>query len=85
MKIGVVKNLHIGAYCCPSKINTYRALFREFRDVFSWTYKEMLGIDPNIVVHEIKMYLDAKVVQQCIRLVHPKKATGIKAEFKKLL
>ena len=32
------------------------ALFKKLKDVFAWTYEEILGIDPSIVVHEIKTY-----------------------------
>ena len=35
------------------EINTYKALFQEFWDIFSWSYKEMSSIDPNIFIHEI--------------------------------
>ena len=44
------------------EIQTYKALFQEFHDVFAWSYEEMPGIDPAIVVHEIKTYPDAKPV-----------------------
>jgi hypothetical protein len=45
----------------------------------------MPGIDPDIVVHEIKTYLDAKPVRQQIHTVHPRKAAAIKLEVEKLL
>jgi hypothetical protein len=45
----------------------------------------MLGIDPAIVVHEIKTYPRAKPVQQCLRPVHPRKVAAIKLEVEKLL
>jgi len=45
----------------------------------------MLFIHPNIVVHENKMYLDAKQVWKRLCLVHHKKAAGIKDEVGKLL
>ena len=45
----------------------------------------MPGIDPSIVVHEIKTYPTAKPVRQKLRQVHPRKATAIKAEIEKLL
>ena len=45
----------------------------------------MLGIDPSIVVHEIKTYPDAKPVYQKLRRVHSRKATAIKEEVEKLL
>ena len=45
----------------------------------------MLGIDPSIVVHEIKTYPTVKPVRQRLRQVHPRKAAAIKAEIEKLL
>lgn len=45
----------------------------------------MLGIDPNIGVHETKTYPDVNLVRQCLRLVHPQKVAIIKAKFEKLL
>ena len=45
----------------------------------------MLGINPSIMVHEIKTYPLVKPVRQKIRQVHPRKATTIKAEIEKLL
>jgi len=53
--------------------------------VFDWSYEEMPGIDPSIVVHEIKNYLDAKPVRQCLRQIHPRKVAAIKVEVEKLL
>ena len=45
----VVENVHIDANCSPDEITIYTALFKEFRDVFAWSYEEMPGIDPSIV------------------------------------
>jgi hypothetical protein len=45
----------------------------------------MPGIDPNIVEHEIKTYLNAKPIRQCLRDVNPRKAPVIKVEVEKLL
>lgn len=56
IKSDIIKNLHISASCSPSEIKTCKALFQEFRDVFSWTCEEMAGINPNLVVHDIKTY-----------------------------
>jgi hypothetical protein len=84
-KTDVVENIHVGKSCSPSELEIYNALFREFRDVFAWSYEEMPGIDSSIVEHEIKMYPDVKPVRQRLRQVHPKKAAAIKAEVEKLL
>ena len=45
----------------------------------------MPGIDPYIVVHEIKIYPIANPVRKKLRQVHPQKATAIKVEVEKLL
>jgi hypothetical protein len=45
----------------------------------------MLGIDPAIVIHEIKTYPRAKPVWQHLHPVHPCKAAAIKLEVEKLL
>ena len=45
----------------------------------------MSGINPSIVVHEIKTYPMAKLVRKKLRQVHPRKATTIKDEIEKLL
>jgi hypothetical protein len=85
VKPGIVENVHIGASCSPDEIVTYTSLFKEFRDIFAWSYEEMPGIDPAIVVHEIKTYPRAKPVRQRLRPVHPRKAAAIKLEVEKLL
>jgi hypothetical protein len=85
IKEGVVENINLGANCTPDEVVSYTALFKEFRDVFAWSYEEMPGIDPSIVIHEIKTYPDAKPVRQKLRPVHPKKMAAIKAEVEKLL
>ena len=79
------ENIHICASYTDDEIQTYKALFQEFCDVFAWSYEEMLGIAPSIVVHEIKTYPDAKHVRQRLHQIHPRKATTIKAEVEKLL
>ena len=81
----VVDNIHIGANCSPKDIAIYTALFKEFHDVFAWSYEEMPGIDPSIVEHEIRTYPDAKPVRQKLRLVNPHKAAAVKDEVEKML
>ena len=82
---GTVENVYIGADCSQDEIREYTELFKEFHDVFSWSYDEMPGIDPRIVEHEIKTYPNAKPVRQHLRAVNPRKAPAIKAEIQKLL
>ena len=81
----VMENVFVEADCSPGEIQIYTDLFKEFSNVFAWSYEEMSGINPKIVEHEITMYPDAKPVRQKIRLVNPKKAAAIKVEVEKLL
>jgi hypothetical protein len=46
VKPGVVENIHIGVYCSPEEIEAYTSLFKEFCDIFAWSYEEMPRMDP---------------------------------------
>jgi hypothetical protein len=52
---GIVENVFVRAYCSPEEVQIYTDLFKEFRDVFAWSYEEMPGIDPQSVVHELNL------------------------------
>jgi hypothetical protein len=82
---GVVENINLSANCSFEEVVSYTALFKEFCDVFAWSYEEMPGIHPSIIVHGIKTYPGVKPVRQKLRPVHPKKTAAIKAEVEKLL
>ena len=64
VKTGIVENIQIGADCNPEEIACFTSLFKEFCDVFSWSYDEIPGIDPSIVEHEIKIYENENPFQQ---------------------
>lgn len=53
--------------------------------MFARYYEEIPGIDPSIVIHEIKTYPDTKLVRQRLGLLHPRKVVAIKIEVEKLL
>lgn len=85
VKTGIMEAITIGVNSMQQEILNYKALFIEFHDIFAWSYEEMPGIDPRIVIHEIKTYAGAKPVRQKLHQIHPKKAAAIKAEVEKLL
>jgi hypothetical protein len=80
-----MENVFVRVDFSPEEIQIYTDLFKEFYDVFSWSYKEMPGIDPRIVEHEITMYPDAKPIRQKLHPVNSKKAAAIKFEVEKFL
>ena len=82
---GKVENIYIGAICSPDEIKEYTEIFKEFHDIFAWSYEEMPSIDPCIVEHEINTYTTAKPVRQRLHAVNPRRASTIKAMIEKLL
>jgi hypothetical protein len=82
---GVMENVFVEADCSPKEIQIYTDLFKEFHDIFAWSYEEMPCINPRIVEHKIMTYPDAKPVRQKLCLVNPKKAVAIKVKVEKLL
>jgi len=81
----VIEHIHIGVSCSAEEIISYTSLFKEFRDIFAWYYEEMPGIDPCIMVHEVKTYMNAKPVRKNPQPTHPRKVAAIKVEVEKLL
>ena len=61
---GKIENVYIGAECSHAEIQKYTELFKEFCDIFAWSYDEIPGINPHIVKHEIKTYPNANHVRQ---------------------
>ena len=68
---GTIENVYIGEECSHAEILEYTELFKEFCDIFAWSYDKMLGIEPRIIEHEIKTYPNAKPVWQRLRAVNP--------------
>ena len=51
-KPGTIEHVHVGQNCSTDESEAYKALFKEFRDIFSWSY--VLGLlilpCPNLVI-----------------------------------
>ena len=61
------------------------ALLKKYVNIFAFGYQDMLGMDPNVVVHNIVMKPDAKPVKQKPRRINPTQSLQIKEEIQKLL
>ena len=55
-------------------------LLKEYRDVFTWQYEEMLGLDPDLVVHALNVDPGSKPIIQPKRVFHPKVKAQITQE-----
>ena len=54
-------------------------------NVFTWTYDEMPGLDPRLVIHSLNVDSGAKLVVQPARVFHTNVEAQITQEVKKLL
>jgi hypothetical protein len=53
--LGIVENVFVGADCSPEEIHIYTDLFKEFCDVFAWSYEAIPDIDPQSVDHGLPL------------------------------
>jgi len=83
-KAGIEMNIILGEQCTPKEIDAYAKLFKELCDVFAWSYYEIPELDPTIVEHHIDTWLDAILVCQKKRPIHPSKRETIKAKIDNL-
>ena len=60
-------------------------LLKEFKDVFSWDYSEMLGLDPRLVAHTLNVDPEAKQVAQPAKIFYTEIEGQIIREVQKLL
>jgi hypothetical protein len=49
IKPGIIEEITIHTAFSPEELIAYKALFQEYRDIFSWSYIEILGLDPSVV------------------------------------
>ena len=61
------------------------ALLQRYVDVFTWTYDEMPGLDPGLVVHSFNMDPRVKPVVQPAKIFHTEVKAQITQEVRKLL
>ena len=60
-------------------------LLQKYKDVFAWTYDEMSGLDPGLVVHSFNVDPGMRPVVQPARVFHTEVKAQIVQEVKKLL
>jgi hypothetical protein len=66
------QNINLGKGCSEHERFTFIKLFKEFKDVFAWTYDDLKTFDPNIIQHVIPMKPQTHPFQQKLRKMHPK-------------
>ncbi|RDY09929.1 hypothetical protein CR513_05617, partial [Mucuna pruriens] len=56
-------------------------LLREYEDIFTWSYRDMPGLDTAIVEHRLPLIPSAILIQQQLRRMKPKVALKIKEKW----
>lgn len=82
---GNPQNINLGKGCFEQEKSAFIKLFKEFKDVFAWTYDDLKTFDPNIIRHVIPMKPQTQPFQQKLRKMHPKSEPTVKKELNKLL
>ena len=78
-------SISINPLLTPPEKKELVSLLKEYRYVFAWQYKEMLGIDLEMMAHAFNIELRAKLVVQPRRIFYPNVEAQIVQEVKKLL
>ena len=79
------KNINLGKNCTQAERAIFMNLFREFKDVFMWTYEDLKTYDMKIIKDIIPLKEDAKPFQQKLPKMHPSLESLVKKELNRLL
>jgi len=60
------------------KIEELQMLFKEFKDVFAWTYKDLKGKPSKLVQHKIELDTSIPPTHQARYRLNPNYATTVK-------
>jgi hypothetical protein len=74
----------LGVDCTTEEAYKYVSLFKEYIDVFAWTYDDLNAYDKNIFQHIIPLREEANMMKQKIRMMNPKLKPLVKIELEKL-
>ncbi|KAH9327185.1 hypothetical protein KI387_007363 [Taxus chinensis] len=77
--------LKLGSSLTPEEVEIHTRILKEHQKAFIFNYKEMTGVTPHIMVHNLVTKSDAKPVKQKSRPMKPKVALMVKKEVIKIL
>jgi hypothetical protein len=79
------KNINLGKTVSKEERKAYLKLFREYQDVFAWSYRDLKTYDTCIIQHTIPLKSYVKPFQHKLRKYHPSLEPLMCQEIKKLL
>ncbi|XP_075649736.1 uncharacterized protein LOC142620219 [Castanea sativa] len=78
------RTMRIGTLASQSAQQALVTFLKENKDVFSWSHKDMLGIDPSIIVHRLNVSPSFSPIRQKKRVFTPERDQAIAQEVQKL-
>ena len=79
------KELKIGSSLSLDERSRLIDLLRSYLDVFTWSYEDMLGLDPSIVQHHLPILPHDRPVKHKLRRLHPRWSLQVKEKIQKQL
>jgi hypothetical protein len=79
------KNVNLGKTMSKEERKSYLKLFRQYQDVFAWSYKDLKTYDTRIIQHTIPLKPEMKPFQQKLWKYHPSLEPLMYQELRKLL
>jgi len=77
------KEIKIGVLLDATVKERVIVILKEYADIFAWTYKDMPGLDHEVVEHRLPLKPECPPVKQKLRRSHPDMALKIKEEVRK--
>ena len=77
---GEIKEVKIGTGMTEETQGQSYALLKEFKDIFTWSYQDMPGLDSSIVQHKLHLVPECPPVKQKLRRMKPEVSLKIKEE-----
>jgi len=78
------KYVNLGIDCTKKEIDQYIALFKEYFDVFSWSYDDLKAYEKSILYHIIPLRERENTFKQKIIMMNSKLKPLVKVELEKL-
>jgi hypothetical protein len=64
-------NINLGRSFSPEEKKSYLKLFKEYQDMFTWSYQKLKTYDTKIIQHMISLRPQVNPFQQKLRKFHP--------------
>jgi hypothetical protein len=77
--------LQLAASLIVEEVLKFMEFLKENHINFTWSYVDMSGLDPNMIIHHLSINIGVRPVKQKLRKMQPHIALLVKEQLKKLL